>query len=238
MAEQAQWGNPHVATPWIVGITCFGLCGLLTGAVPGSGRVPWELTVASGWGPQIQVSAFAVIAPLILCAVIGLVFGIIHLRRGETMPGILAIVFGPVIGGLWALLFLLNLVLPHFGPQGLVSAGPLAGTGATYPLLAGNPLMEGWLWLAVSLCLVVMAIALGRISWQACLMVFLSAVIFFLVALWSFAGAPDPLTSGLAQAAGWLILLFGVWIIFFGAVGLINETFARPILPMGGPVFK
>lgn len=233
-----QWGNPHAATPWIVGVTSFGLCGWLTGVVPGAGRVPWEQHVMTPLGPQIQIGAFAVIAPLILCAVIGLVFGVVHLRRGETLPGMLAIIFGPLIGGLWSLLFILKLVLPYFGPHALVSAGPLAGTGATYPLLAGNPGLEGWLWLAVSLCLVILAIALGRVSWQPCLMIFFGAIIFFLIALWSFAGCPDPLTSGLAQTAGWMLLLFGLWVIYFGAVGLINETFARPILPMGGPVFK
>jgi succinate-acetate transporter protein len=238
VAEQVQWGNPHVATPWIVGVTCFGLCGWLTGVVPGSGRVPWELTVVSEWGIQYQITVFAVIAPLILAAVIGTIFGVVHLKRGETLPGILAIIFGSIIGGLWSLLFLLKLIIPYFGPHGVVSVGPLAGTGATYPLLAGNPSMEGWLWLAVSLFLVILAIALGRVSWQPCFMIFFSAVIFFLIALWSFAGAPDPLTSGLSQAAGWMLLLFGLWIIYFGAVGLINEAFARPILPMGGPIFK
>src|SRR5215472_10581372 len=109
----------------------------------------------------------------------------------------------------------------------LVLAGKVAGTAVTQSL--------GWILLAFAIFNTYMLIWSSRIN-MAVFGVFLTLELTeILLFIGAFSGAAPG--SGLTAAGGWVGLLTALVAWYASAAGVINGMSARPVLPVGGPLW-
>ncbi|MHB8765594.1 MAG: acetate uptake transporter family protein [Deferrisomatales bacterium] len=168
-------------------------------------------------------SAPLMVGVLLACALPQLIGGVIAFRRGEILLGTISGLFGTTV----TLGAALTLWIQVF-------AAPAPG--------AFTPELMGCFWIALFVITEIFAVGFGRMSWFLMLGIAEVGVVFLLEGLYALQGAPIGadgfVTLGLANLAGYLELGFAAFCIYAAAAILWGEHFERPVLPLGGPVFK
>jgi len=159
-------------------------------------------------------SAPLLIGIVLACSLPQLIASIIAFRRGEILLATILGLFGTVITlgaafTMWIQIF----------------AAPAPGA-FTAEIMA-------FFWITLFIITEVFAIGFGRMSWFLMVGIAEVGVMFLFLGLFAFTGAPV-----LNFTAGILSLVFAAFCIYAPSAILLAEHFQRPILPLGGPVFK
>jgi uncharacterized protein len=180
------WGDPFP-----LGLASFGISALVLA------------TVMSG---LIDAGATPVVLPLALALGFGteLVAGVVHLRRGETFPGLVFTAYA----GFWLSYALL---VQFYGAQITADAANAQGVFllawgifSTYVLLAALRTNLTTIAIFVLLC-----------------------AVFYLNAAGAFSGR-----TGLGELAGYLLIVDAALALYASAAIIVNTTWERPVLPV------
>jgi len=172
---------------------------------------------ANWMGPD---TAFMLFPWLIVSGLAQFLVGIIEFRRGDIILATPFFAFG--------FLIVFGLAL---------SLGWRAwGAGAGVEL---NPNIEGWVLLFFALMVAMISFGVGRISWLLTVALLIAALALLLISLFILIASQGwEVSNYLARVGGVLIGVFGA-IVFYAASALyLNAAFARPLLPLGKPLFK
>jgi len=147
--------------------------------------------------------------------ILWLVAGVIDFRMGDLLGGTINSVFGILLGIAPGLSFLVG----GFGP----SVG-----------VAVDPRIDGWFILSTGVIFIPLAIAAGTRLWLIALSLLNLGAAFIIIGL-ALAGLTGV---GALLVGGWQLFASGIIMLYLAASMVINTTFARPVLPMGSPIFK
>lgn len=169
-------------------------------------------SIRLGWIPAN--SAPLMVGVLLACAVPIVVAGVIAFARRETLLGTTFTLFGTVVSVGAALTLFIQIFM-----------SPEAG--------AFSPAVLGPFWITLAGITALFAIGFGRVSWVLMLGIADVAGVFLFEGLFAMNGAAST-----AMIAGWLEIVFGVFCIYAGGTILLSEHFEKPVMPLGGPVFR
>jgi len=96
--------------------------------------------------------------------------------------------------------------------------------------------LMGWVFAIFSAIFIVLAITMSKVNWQlfgALIVCVLATAL--LAAMGLSCATPE---SPIACASGWLFFIFGLCLFYEASAMLIISVFGRPVLPIGGPLFK
>jgi uncharacterized protein len=185
-AASAAWGDPFPLGLASFGISALVLAALMSGILdPGATPVVLPLALALGFGTE-------------------LVAGIVHLRRGETFPGLVFTAYA----GFWLSYALL---VQFYGAQITADAGPA----------------QGWFLLAWAIFSTYMLLAALRTNLTTIAIFVVLTAVFYLNAVAAFAGNSD-----LGQFAGYLLIVDAALALYASAAIIVNTTWERTVLPV------
>ena len=148
------------------------------------------------------------IPPMLAAGIVASVGGIIDMRRGMIFTATLNLLLGAILG---------------FGgatQMGLMSWAQTQG-------LPIDPRINGYMWMAAGVILLIMAIISLRMSWFFFLGVLVLAVSVFLI------GVPMVgMAATWGVIGGWLIGIFSLWALYIGTAILVNTLARKPVLPI------
>lgn len=205
MAQQGStWGDPTMAGLFAVAAGNTAVWAILTGKI--------AIT---------DVSIF--IAWLLAAGVILTIVGLIGLRNGDTINGVLNLCFGVLFFATPALTYIFLL----WGGMPLLALG--------YPGIP-TTIVNGYVFIILGIVLATFVPILGRTSWIPSVAMLIMVIGIFIMAIYLLQGLlPDP---RIGEIAGWFLLIGGLMMLYLGmALGLLTG-FGRMILPLGRPIFK
>jgi hypothetical protein len=205
MAQQGStWGDPTMAGLFAVAAGNTAVWAILTGKI--------EIT---------DVSIF--IAWLLAAGLILTIVGLIGLRNGDTINGVLNLCFGVLFFATPALTYVFLL----WGGMPLLALG--------YPGIP-TTIVNGYVFIILGIVLATFVPVLGRTSWIPSVAMLIMVIGIFIMAKYLLQGLlPDP---RIGEIAGWFLFIGGLMMLYLGmAVGLLTG-FGRVILPVGRPIFK
>ncbi len=208
MAQQGStWGDPTMA-------------GLF--AVAAGNTAVWALLTE-----RIAITDASIfIAWLLAAGVILTIVGLIGLRNGDTINGVLNLCFGVFFFATPALTY----IFQFWGGMPLLALG-IPGIPTT--------IVNGYVFIILGIVLATFVPILGRTSWIPSIAMLILVIGIFLMAFYLMQGFPPmgiwPL---IGKIAGWFLFIGGLIMLYLGmAVGLLTG-FGRVILPVGRPIFK
>ena len=208
MAQQGStWGDPTMA-------------GLF--AVAAGNTAVWAILTE-----RIAITDVSIfIAWLLAAGVILTIVGLIGLRNGDTINGVLNLCFGILFFATPALTYIFQL----WGGMPLLALG-FPGIPTT--------IVNGYVFIILGIVLATFVPILGRTSWIPSVAMLILVIGIFLMAFYLMQGFPPmgiwPL---MGKIAGWFLLIGGLIMLYIGmAIGLLTG-FGRMILPLGRPIFK
>ena len=208
MAQQGStWGDPTMA-------------GLF--AVAAGNTAVWAILTE-----RIAITDASIfIAWLLAAGLILTIVGLIGLRNGDTINGVLNLCFGVFFFATPALTY----IFQFWGGMPLLALG-FPGIPTT--------IVNGYVFIILGIVLATFVPILGRTSWIPSVAMLILVIGIFLMAFYLMQGFPPmgiwPL---MGKIAGWFLLIGGLMMLYLGmAVGLLTG-FGRMILPLGRPIFK
>jgi succinate-acetate transporter protein len=184
--------------------------------------LPWAvmsvavLTACAGsvYAELIPASAAPLLVGILLaCSLPQLLAGLILFRRGEILVATLCGLFGTVIT--------LGAAITLW--QQVSAPDPAAFT----------PEAMGVFWIVLFALGEIIAIGLGRASWFIMAGIAEVALAFLFLGISALAPSQD---AGII--AGYLLVVFSAFCVYASAAMVLGEHFERPVLPLGGPIFK
>ena len=216
--QQVQWGDPMPAASLLIASLCVGAWSLFAGQVPAS-NVPLFMSTVVGFGIALVIIA------------------IICFRRGDVLGGTLNMAFGIIFALATGFSGIIQFVLPYF-------LGSVAKPPMTLPIIQIAPNISGWFILPGAVGLFFMTIIVARMTWFLVGWVVLVSIAFGLSAIWMIIGAPgitdpsQPIHNDLINISGWLFLICGISMLYFGIAGVVNTCAQKMVLPIGSPLIK
>ena len=208
MAQQGStWGDPTMA-------------GLF--AVAAGNTAVWAILTE-----RIAITDASIfIAWLLAAGLILTIVGLIGLRNGDTINGVLNLCFGVFFFATPALTY----IFQFWGGMPLLALG-IPGIPTT--------IVNGYVFIILGIVLATFVPILGRTSWVPSVAMLILVIGIFLMAFYLMQGFPPmgiwPL---IGKIAGWFLFIGGLIMLYLGmAVGLLTG-FGRVILPVGRPIFK
>jgi len=208
MAQQGStWGDPTMA-------------GLF--AVAAGNTAVWAILTE-----RIAITDVSIfIAWLLAAGLVLTIVGLIGLRNGDTINGVLNLCFGVFFFATPALTYVFQL----WGGMPLLALG-FPGIPTT--------IVNGYVFIILGIIIATFVPIMGRTSWIPFLALFIFAIGIFLMAFYLMQGFPPmgiwPL---IGKIAGWFIFIGGLIMLYLGmALGLLTGL-GRVILPVGRPIFK
>jgi hypothetical protein len=208
MAQQGStWGDPTMA-------------GLF--AVAAGNTAVWAILTE-----RIAITDASIfIAWLLAAGLILTIVGLIGLRNGDTINGVLNLCFGVFFFATPALTY----IFQFWGGMPLLERG-IPGIPTT--------IVNGYVFIILGIVLATFVPILGRTSWTPSIAMLIMVIGIFLMAFYLMQGFPPmgiwPL---IGKIAGWFLLIGGLTMLYIGmALGLLTG-FGRMILPLGRPIFK
>ena len=208
MAQQGStWGDPTMA-------------GLF--AVAAGNTAVWAILTE-----RIAITDASIfIAWLLAAGLILTIVGLIGLRNGDTINGVLNLCFGVFFFATPALAYVFLL----WGGMPLLALG-MPGIPTT--------IVNGYVFIILGIVLATFVPILGRTSWTPSVAMLIMVIGIFIMAFYLMQGFPPmgiwPL---IGKIAGWFLFIGGLIMLYLGmAVGLLTG-FGRVILPVGRPIFK
>jgi hypothetical protein len=131
-----------------------------------------------------------------------------------------------------------------FGVLGIILSGAIAlkagqglmmllnGVTAPPPLLAGGPIVEGMIWVAIAIVLVPIGFLAGYMTRCFAYAIWLADVGVGMLAAVNF----GMVGHTAAIVGGYFIFLLGIWFLYIGIAALVNGTLRRPVIPVGKPL--
>lgn len=154
----------------------------------------------------------------LLCAWLGIagitaaVCGIISMIKGDLMNGAPAVIFGAGI----QVGYSIDVAIRTWALK--------AGIG-TLPMQ-----IDGWVWLAFAIIVAMLLPGLLRAPWSL-----FAIVVWVDISLWlGFLDMIFGISTG--KLGPWMILAFGVYMLYVGFVGYTNVIYGKPVLPLGRPI--
>jgi len=141
--------------------------------------------------------------------------GIVNFRIGDVLGGTINAVFGALLGISPGISFL---VVAYAGTAGITV----------------DPRANGWLLLLTGICFIPLLIAIAKRSWLISLTLLVLGVSFILIGL-TFAGY---LSASTLTVAGWLLFVGGISMFYIASAIVIDTSFAKNVLPIGGPLVR
>jgi len=151
---------------------------------------------------------------LLASSVVFIILMVVEIRSGNLFGATLNGVFGVLLGLAPGMIFLF---------QFLAQAAGIEVDGR----------ITGWYFFYVSLVLIVVGIAAGRMFWHMALAFWVLAVDIFLIAL-VFAGF---LSHTIEPVLGWVIFAGGVYFLYMATAAFLGAMLQRPVLPVGKPLY-
>jgi hypothetical protein len=149
---------------------------------------------------------------LFAAAVAVIIGAIIAFKRGDMLIGSLGGVLGALI---------------------LMGGSTLAGGWTGIWLIApASPEIAGWAFLGISIIIFLFLPSVFRISGS--LFLFLGELV-IACALLSSACLGGLVNTGLVNAVGWMLLIFGIYCLYAGFVFITNTIYGRPVISLGAP---
>lgn len=208
MAQQGStWGDPTMA-------------GLF--AVAAGNTAVWAILTE-----RIAITDASIfIAWLLAAGLILTIVGLIGLRNGDTINGVLNLCFGVFFFATPALTY----IFQFWGGMPLLALG-IPGIPTT--------IVNGYVFIILGIVLATFVPILGRTSWVPSVAMLIMVIGIFLMAFYLMQGFPPmgiwPL---IGKIAGWFLFIGGLVMLYLGmAIGLLTG-FGRVILPVGRPTFK
>ena len=208
MAQQGStWGDPTMA-------------GLF--AVAAGNTAVWAILTE-----RIAITDASIfIAWLLAAGLILTIVGLIGLRNGDTINGVLNLCFGVFFFATPALTY----IFQFWGGMPLLERG--------IPVIP-TTIVNGYVFIILGIVLATFVPILGRTSWTPSIAMLILVIGIFLMAFYLLQGFPPmgiwPL---IGKIAGWFLLIGGLIMLYIGmALGLLTG-FGRMILPLGRPIFK
>lgn len=208
MAQQGStWGDPTMA-------------GLF--AVAAGNTAVWAILTE-----RIAITDVSIfIAWLLAAGLVLTIVGLIGLRNGDTINGVLNLCFGVFFFATPALTYIFQL----WGGMPLLAIG-FPGIPTT--------IVNGYVFIILGIIIATFVPIMGRTSWIPFSALFIFTIGIFLMAFYLLQGFP-PMGIWLliGKIAGWFVFIGGLIMLYLGmALGLLTG-FGRVILPLGRPIFK
>lgn len=208
MAQQGStWGDPTMA-------------GLF--AVAAGNTAVWAILTER----IATTDASIFIAWLLAAGLILTIVGLIGLRNGDTINGVLNLCFGVFFFATPALtyIFLLwgGMPLSELGYYGIPTT-----------------IVNGYVFIILGIVLATFVPILGRTSWTPSIAMLIMVIGIFIMAFYLMQGFPPMgIWILIGKIAGWFLFIGGLIMLYIGmALGLLTG-FGRMILPLGRPIFK
>jgi len=208
MAQQGStWGDPTMAGLFAVAAGNTAVWAILTERIAIT-----DASIFIGW--------------LLGAGLVLTIVGLIGLRNGDTVNGVLNLCFGVFFFATPALTY----IFQFWGGMPLLAVG-IPGIPTT--------IVNGYVFIILGIVLATFVPVMGRTSWIPFLALLLFVIGIFLMAFYLMQGFPPmgiwPL---IGKIAGWFIWIGGLVFLYLGmALGLLTG-FGRVILPVGRPIFK
>lgn len=208
MAQQGStWGDPTMAGLFAVAAGNTAVWAILTERIAIT-----DASIFIGW--------------LLAAGLILTIVGLIGLRNGDTINGVLNLCFGVFFFATPALTY----IFQFWGGMPLLERG-IAGIPTT--------IVNGYVFIILGIVLATFVPILGRTSWVPSVAMLILVIGIFLMAFYLMQGFPPmgiwPL---MGKIAGWFLFIGGLIMLYLGmAIGLLTG-FGRVILPVGRPIFK
>ncbi len=232
---QSQYGDPSAIGNMVIATAALCLFALFSGQV--------DMAVFNPVTHQIDAGALSLIGWIMAVLISVTIAGIIHFMRGETLPALVAIVFGPLVSCWAAVNPIMKSMLPYFGPQ-VAATDPTTGVTTTAPMINAITGVDGYALAVVAGLFGIFWVASLKMPKAFTLLMTLLVAAFSCLSAYSFQtvglGLADSAPSDffIAQVGGWILL--GVSIVFFylAAAGVLNPWYGKPLLPIGTPFIK
>lgn len=208
MAQQGStWGDPTMA-------------GLF--AVAAGNTAVWAILTE-----RIAITDASIfIAWLLAAGLILTIVGLIGLRNGDTINGVLNLCFGVFFFATPALTYVFLL----WGGMPLLALG-MPGIPTT--------IVNGYVFIILGIVLATFVPILGRTSWTPSVAMLIMVIGIFIMAFYLMQGFPPmgiwPL---IGKIAGWFLFIGGLIMLYIGMAVALLTGFGRMILPLGRPIFK
>ena len=164
----------------------------------------------------ITPAASPLIAGIIIASsAVFIILMVIDIRCGNLFGATLNGVFGVLLGLAPGLMFLLAFLAGGMGIQ-------------------VDMRVLGWYFFYVAPVLLVVGFVAGGMFWHMAIALWVLAVDVFLIGM-VFAGY---LSASIEPTLGWIIFAGGIYFFYMAAGGFMAGMMGRPVLPMGGPLFK
>jgi len=159
-------------------------------------------------------------APLIGALLFGFgilwfIAGVIDFRMGDLLGGTINGVFGALLGIAPGISFLF---IAYAGGQGI-------------PV---DPRVNGWLLFGTGICFAAFVIAAAKRLGLLSLTLLVLGAAFIIIGL-TFAGL---IGVGILPVPGWMLFAGGISMLYIASAIVINTSYAKPLLPLGGPLVK
>jgi hypothetical protein len=208
MAQQGStWGDPTMA-------------GLF--AVAAGNTAVWAILTE-----RIAITDASIfIAWLLAAGLILTIVGLIGLRNGDTINGVLNLCFGVFFFATPALTY----IFQFWGGMPLLALG-IPGIPTT--------IVNGYVFIILGIVLATFVPILGRTSWTPSVAMLIMVIGIFIMAFYLLQGFPPmgiwPL---IGKIAGWFLFIGGLIMLYIGMAIALLTGFGRMILPLGRPIFK
>jgi len=141
--------------------------------------------------------------------------GIVNFRMGDLLGGTINAVFGALLGISPGISFLF---VAYAGSQGI----------------AVDPRVNGWLLILTGICFIPLLIGVAKRLWILCLTLLVLGSSFIIIGL-IFAGYVG---LEILPVPGWMLFAGGISMFYIASAIIINTSYAKPLLPLGGPLVK
>jgi len=148
-------------------------------------------------------------------AIVFIVLMVVEIQNGNLFGAVLNGVFGVLLGIAPALSMLAE----------------FAGAGMG---VAVDPRILGWYFMVVGLALFIIAFGAGTHFWHMAVLFWILCPVMIMTGM-VFAGVGPP---SWFPMLGWTLFGAGVYFLYMAAASFLGGMFRRPVLPVGGPLFK
>jgi hypothetical protein len=164
----------------------------------------------------VSLAASPLIAGIIIASsVVFIILMVVDIRCGNLFGATLNGVFGVLLGLAPGLIFLFSFLAQGMG-------------------IEVDMRVIGWYFFYVAPVLLVVGFIAGGLFWHMAIALWALAIDVFLIGL-VFAGYLSP---SIEPTLGWIIFAGGIYFFYMAAGGFLAGMLHRPVLPMGGPLFK
>jgi len=169
----------------------------------------------------VPAAGTSVLCAWLIAGSVGLfIAAVIEFAKGEIVLGTITLVFAPLIALGGGMSFVEILKLAPLGPEAM-------GAGMA---------VSGWVWLAIGILFFLFLPAVAKVSWSLFIMMIELGVGIIMISIGMLTGV--PMGEGLMLIAGYLVMIFAVYVMYVGLVFLTNTVYQAPKLSIGGPIIK